>query len=754
MSLTLSNFGHITKDLRGTMLRIRILLFAISVLLTTAIDPTAPPDPEQTTPPATQPNVLFLISDQYRWDTLGFVQNRLPRYSNALKVKTPNLDALAASGVEFRTAYCQSPSCGPARASLKTGTTIHRNGVLSNLLAKDRVSSIMPAIEQRIKALESYEQILSEDHGYWCESYGKVHVPVRLLYTRDGSAKVIRYNEMDMTTFTPGFVEDVQFKSIYQQALDQVSPRTATVKAAGQQKTNDFSKRPYYPIKFDEEGICNECGLDTLGKGLTSSAIVGKMGINALHRIASYNKPFVLQIGFSNPHREFVGGRAFEVCTVSSHQFRLITAPMIAAQNYRYYYYRNRRRLVVPSTFNKIIPNTAYSFKQKGSLRRKKKFKNEDKALRAPLTWSDRLDLQEMTGLYYALVQEVDEWVGLILQTLDKLGIRDNTLVIFTSDHGEMLGSQGFFGKGLLLEDAARVPLIMSYPAVIRPGTIVEEPVSHIDIFSTILDYTGAAASDKSDGHSLRRFIERQSYNAFNDERVAVVELDNRVPVTAGQYKFAGSLAPHIMIRKGDYKLIYPLQANSNFKDTLFNLRADPLETKNLLANPMQAPLNVIGKAEHLRALLIEWMRLKDGDDHNFSSPGINLGGEKTLEQVMRRRTWKRVALWKSDSIVAFGIPAWVNDAWTRYEYIYLGRTMPGWVRINRISITGPDAAYFSVFRQINLLRAGDTQRVRIVFRSTAWKPIQLLKAWVVISYGDNKRTAIRISGYQAYPRG
>lgn len=89
-------------------------------------------------------------------------------------------------------------------------------------------------------------------------------------------------------------------------------------------------------------------------------------------------------------------------------------------------------------------------------------------------------------------------------------------------------------------------------------GAVVKQPVSHLDVFSTILDYMGASQYDNSDGRSLRRFVENTSFNQFYDEASVVVELDDRWPT--GNYQLSGELGaiPNFLIRNGQWKLILP----------------------------------------------------------------------------------------------------------------------------------------------------------------------------------------------------
>lgn len=107
------------------------------------------------------------------------------------------------------------------------------------------------------------------------------------------------------------------------------------------------------------------------------------------------------------------------------------------------------------------------------------------------LRYKDGENIQHMSSIYYGMVREIDDKVGEILNKLDELGLAENTLVVFTSDHGEMLGDHGMHSKSIFYEGGAHVPLLMRFPGRIKAGTVVEEPVSTMDVSSTILDYLG-----------------------------------------------------------------------------------------------------------------------------------------------------------------------------------------------------------------------------------------------------------------------
>jgi len=92
-----------------------------------------------------------------------------------------------------------------------------------------------------------------------------------------------------------------------------------------------------------------------------------------------------------------------------------------------------------------------------------------------------------MISNYYGLVKEIDDWVGKILDTLDNNGLTDNTMVVFISDHGEMLGAHGMREKNVFYEESSHIPLMIRFPGEIVPQTTVDGYISLVDLFPTIL---------------------------------------------------------------------------------------------------------------------------------------------------------------------------------------------------------------------------------------------------------------------------
>lgn len=166
---------------------------------------------------------------------------------------------------------------------------------------------------------------------------------------------------------------------------------------------------------------------------------------------------------------------------------------------------------------------------------------------------------------YFGMVSEVDEYVGLVLDAVEKSGQLENTLFVYTSDHGEMGGDHGLWLKNVLLENAARVPLLMA-GAGLPKGKVVEAPVAHADMVATMLDAAGAQPSRKLRGQSLLRGEPAFAFSESHSE---------------------GNCTGSFMIRKGAWKYIY----FTGDEPLLFDLKNDPGEFRNLAGKPETAAI-------------------------------------------------------------------------------------------------------------------------------------------------------------------
>ena len=287
------------------------------------------------------PNLLVLVMDQLRYDTLGYVQRQMDRYDGKLHIKTPNIDKLAASGTVFSTAYSGSPICAPARCMLRTGTSLQRCAVKNNFMVRPKNAALMPFLQERINALTSFEQVLVEESGkqltnrygqpvqYVAETYGKWHTPLRLYYEWDAEnveelvlknlyreqlddLKILQHNDFDFEREQPRFEPLQVFNRQYQRALKYLLSTNSSAQGPPQpgQQLNSYSNYWYTPIQLDPRhgmpsdtpllatdkgGIFNkryQCGESNImgidgvpGANFTSPAIMGQMALKALDRL-------------------------------------------------------------------------------------------------------------------------------------------------------------------------------------------------------------------------------------------------------------------------------------------------------------------------------------------------------------------------------------------------------------------------------------------------------------------------------------
>lgn len=464
------------------------------------------------------PNFLIIMTDQQRWDALAIAGNSA--------IITPNLDRLAAEGTRFSTAVSPCPVSGPARTSMLTGLLVENSTVRTNM-DSDGLTTI-PHL--------SYDQLL-EAQGYVCEYYGKFHSP---LHMADCYANPSEYG-----LEAPHVVK--QWETLYKYYLTDKVKFDKRIPEAGElfdfsfyggllYRPNPMDRR--YEDAFTGGAISPEelkkrmlsqpdhHGVLQLDDDLTITALQAQQTIDALKR--NKDNRFSITCSFHSVH-----------------------SPILPTQKYVDMY--NVEEMPIPVSIDDSMTNSPY----KGSNGR----------LIMP-EYRDAKKVQYMTQHYYALVTEVDEWVGKILQTLDELELADNTVVIFTSDHGEMLGAHGMREKNVFLEESLRVPLIVRYPAEESVCKVVDNPISTLNIFATILDY--ANIDKPSDGYSLRPIMKGESL--AKDAAIS-------------EWNWGHKNQPNLMIRTNQWKLIVSSNFTDHRIDALYNLKDDPFELNNLLAH-------------------------------------------------------------------------------------------------------------------------------------------------------------------------
>ena len=197
--------------------------------------------------------------------------------------------------------------------------------------------------------------------------------------------------------------------------------------------------------------------------------------------------------------------------------------------------------------------------------------------------------MREYLGVYYGMVSMMDTNLGRILDEVRRSGEEDNTLVIFTSDHGDMQGGHGMYGKTAytMYEETTRVPLLLRWPGRIPPGKTIKTQAGSCDICPTILDYLGLPVPPNLAGQSLKGFIEGKE----DLDRPIFAERD-RGGSGGGQFQR--------LIRTHEWKYSYHSRGDSQ----LFHLAADPGETENVIREPSAREAK-----QRMHSALVRWMQ-------------------------------------------------------------------------------------------------------------------------------------------------
>ena len=194
--------------------------------------------------------------------------------------------------------------------------------------------------------------------------------------------------------------------------------------------------------------------------------------------------------------------------------------------------------------------------------------------------FEDEAQVRKAISSYYALCSFLDDNVGQVLCALEAVGLADATNIVYTSDHGDNLGSRGLWGKSTLYEEAAKVPMILAGPDV-APGIVRDAPVTHLDCYPTFLECVGESASEAE-----RRFSGVSLFNLATG-----AEPDRTI---LSEYHGMGSTTGAFMIRERQYKFVYYV----DYPPQLFDLSTDPEELFDLGADPAHEAIRAVCEAK------------------------------------------------------------------------------------------------------------------------------------------------------------
>jgi len=427
-----------------------------------------------------KPNILFLLTDQQRYDSLSC--------NGAPNCRTPAIDQMAANGVRFTHAYTPIALCSPARASLLTGLYPHNHGQLSNM------GNFNGVFANQVLDKPVYPKLLKEA-GYNVGCVGKWHLA----------------NEGDKEQW--GFDRWHPYREWHQWLREDGI---------------DFRIDRDEVQRLEWGGNSAFCGRSTLSAERTMEAWAADKTIELIKHYAGSDTPFMIVSNFFGPHFPYA-----------------VPAP--------YDMMYNPNQVERWGNFDEQFINKP-SIQQKEMLRWNA----------SHLTWPD---WQRVIATYWGFCTFIDDQIRRIFDCLETTGLADETVVIFSSDHGDMLGSHRLFNKGFhMYEETHHIPFVVRWPGITQMGATCDAFVNLVDLMPTLLEIGGANMPETFDGRSLVPFLRGETVEDWPED------------VYAEFHGYEATLASVRMVRTKSWKYVY----NPYSEDELYDMQSDPHELNNL----------------------------------------------------------------------------------------------------------------------------------------------------------------------------
>jgi arylsulfatase A-like enzyme len=485
-------------------------------------------------------NVVFIMTDQQPTSTLGC-------YGNPLS-PTPNLDRLAQSGARFTNFYIGAHACSPSRAGILTGSYPQRHGVFQNNV---KLSDDIPSMGYIMKSS-------GRDTGYFGKSHleGATYrdVPGGQTTAEDGQSYYEPFNNGHWYWGRLPGEREIRFEKM-KGGKGEDAPQLGFDTWAGGWK--------------DYRSYLNEVGL---GELVETHPMVGNHydipnTTEDRHQYSLIPEEHHMAAFFTKKALEFLAdhrGGSSPFCMVLSYfgPHLPVAPPRPWDEKYAL------DQIDLPPNHDDHLENKPETLKK------------NDRCYLLP-KWTEE-QFKDYIRRYYGYSAYIDHQIGRVLEALAENGLEDNTIVIFTSDHGDMVGAHGsIFKIGTGYEELAKVPFIMRAPGITKPGFVADSLVSNIDIMPTLIDLLELPEQKDMHGKSFKDVLSGASHS-FRD----------RIFSHWGTQSF--------LTFDGEWK--YQLHWKSDM-DELYNLRRDPGEMKNLAMDPQYGDI----AAENRKAIL-DWL--------------------------------------------------------------------------------------------------------------------------------------------------
>lgn len=458
------------------------------------------------------PNILLLINDHQAYYRHGWDHGPL--------VQRPNFDRLVGEGVLFERAYCASPLCSPARRTIFTGVYPHRHGEIKNDV--DHPWDREPVFTELGRL------------GYRNLYYGKWHCGPGT--AADRGCVGVSYPSYNNPYTKPEYKRYLE---------DNGLPAPEILIENSFERGDGLIPGRLYR---QERNWCNEhaSGILQTPKETHDAFYVASLARDQIRTLANEpdSRPFCMVVSFWGPHQPYFPSADFaalynpgDIPEYGSFSDNLSGKPEV---------HWSEGNAGISENGKLIVPN--------------------------PLPWSE---WQQVLARCYAQITLVDAAGGMVLDTLEECGLSDNTLVMWTADHGDAIASHGghFDKRSYLSEEMVRVPLGVRWPTRIQGGQKRRELVSHVDLKPTILEAVGSAA-EEGDGSSLLGLLSGGK--------------TWRTDVLCETHGHAENVFGRCVV-SGRYKYAY----YEGMGAELYDLVLDPFELTNLMESPAHSTVQV-----------------------------------------------------------------------------------------------------------------------------------------------------------------
>jgi N-acetylglucosamine-6-sulfatase len=421
---------------------------------------------------AKQRNVVFILSDDHRYDAMGFMGHPF--------LETPHMDSIAKNGVHLKNAFVTTSLCSPSRASILTGLYTHKHRVIDNNRLVPDGTRFFPEWLQKA--------------GYSTAYIGKWHM--------GGDTDEPR----------PGFDHWVSFRG----------------------QGHYLAPGPNYTLNVNGERAKQ--------KGYITDELTD-YAVDWLEEQKAGEKPFFMYLSHKAVHANFTPAKR--------HEGRYEDAP-----------------------FEKPSSEALSDENYEGKPRWLRDQRNSWHGVDFP--YHSSLDVERYYKRYCESLLAVDDSVGRVVAQLKKMGIHDETMVIYMGDNGFMFGEHGLIDKRVAYETSIRVPMMMQCPELFGGGRVVDQMVANIDIGPTIMQACGLKRPDHMDGRSFIPLAQGRRIG-WRDYFLYVYYWEKNFPQSPTVFSLRGN--------QYKYNTYYGLWDT----DELYDIKNDPGESKNLIADPQFA---------------------------------------------------------------------------------------------------------------------------------------------------------------------